>query len=80
MSDDQYPIIRADDLAATLTAFAIEFATAMNAPRNRTPNEALRALANGLHAMSGKMADTPAAAAIELTSMMLRASDPESEA
>jgi hypothetical protein len=79
MSDeDQHPIIRADDLAAALTAFAIEFAAAMNSPENETPNDALRALAGQLEAMAGKMDDTPAAAAIELTSMMLRASEPES--
>ncbi|ODT27067.1 MAG: hypothetical protein ABS54_06405 [Hyphomicrobium sp. SCN 65-11] len=79
MTDDQYPIIRADDLAATLTAFAIEFAAAMNSPENKTPNEKLRALAGQLETMAGKMADTPAAAAVELTSMMLRASDPEAD-
>ena len=69
--------IDAEDLAAALTAFSIELAAAIFSPRHQTPNEMLEALANDLDGMAGKMADTPAAAAIKLTAKMLMASEPE---
>lgn len=68
--------IDAEDLAAALTAFSIEFAAAIMSPHHQTPNELLEALANGLNGLVPQMAETPARAAIDLTSKMLFASEP----
>jgi hypothetical protein len=68
--------IDAEDLAAALTAFSIEFATAIMSPHHQTPNELLEALANGLHAVAQQMSETPAREAVDLTAKMLFASEP----
>lgn len=71
------PPIGAQDLAAALTAFSIEFAAAIMSPHHQTPNELLEALANQLHGLSEQMSETPARTAIEMTSKMLMASETE---
>lgn len=68
--------ITAEDLAAALTAFSIEFSRAVFSTRTKTVDDTLVDLANGLNELAGQMADTPAAAAISLTAKMLVASEP----
>lgn len=68
--------IDAEDLAAALTAFSIEFSRAIFSPRTKSVDDALVELANGLEEVSRQMADTPAARAVALTGKMLVASEP----
>lgn len=68
--------ITAEDLAATLTAFAIGLTAAIMSPRHQTENEVLEALANEIDDLATKAPGTPAAQALKLCSLMLLASEP----
>ncbi|HZH50290.1 MAG TPA: hypothetical protein VEZ16_00260 [Microvirga sp.] len=68
--------ITADDLAATLTAFAIGFVAALNTPGSKKPNEILETLANELDDFANKAPGTPAAEALQMSARMLMASEP----
>ncbi|PVE25403.1 hypothetical protein DC522_05760 [Microvirga sp. KLBC 81] len=65
--------LTADDLAATLTAFAISLVAAL---KPKKPNEVLENLANELDDFANKAPDTPAADALAMTARMLMASEP----
>lgn len=70
--------ITAEDLGATLTAFALSFTAAMMSPHNQTPDEVLLDLANELHGLVAKMQQhgdnsSPAAKSLSICASMLMA-------
>jgi len=72
--------ITAEDLGATLTAFALSFTAAMMSPHNQTPDEVLLDLANELHGLVAKMQQhgdnsSPAAKSLSICASMLMATE-----
>lgn len=66
--------MNADDVAATLTAFAISLIAAL---KPKSSNEVLKALANELGDFAERAPGTPAADALSMTARMLVASEPD---
>jgi hypothetical protein len=75
VSEQTYAVINSEDLAATLTGFAISLVAATR-DQSLSANETLELLANELQDLADRAPNTPAAEALELTARMLVASEP----